>query len=450
MQGASACCYAFGQLVGKVVMNAVAGSWKTFASFKKVLVAFAAAQLTHGAPADAADYRVIYKFAGGNNGMYPQAGVIVGANGALYGTTTAGGAAGFGTIFRLSPPVPPDTRWTRTTLHVFTGGNGGGTPSYGGLISDANGALYGMTTYGGTASLGTVYKLTPPVPPSTKWIRTVLYSFRGGSDGLYPFGGLAFGPDGALYGATSQGGGAAACSCGVVFKLSPPIAPAVRWTETVIYRFQGGSDGYQPAAVTPVFDADGALYGTTKDGGAHNYGTVFRLTPPTPPATQWTETIIHSFAGQRSGGWPYSGVVLDGAGALYGTTPHGGYWGTGTVYKLAPPTPPATQWTLTILREHRHASDGEIPYAPMVFGPDGALYGATESGSVYSFGAVYKLTPPTPPATSWTISGLHAFRGGADGSHPAYGGLVFDAGGALYGATSLGGPADAGTIYQIK
>lgn len=425
---------------------------------KSFFVVSTAAILTFCASAEAATYRLLYKFAGGNNGRSPHGGVILDANGALYGTTTYGGSMGLGTVFKLNPPVAPDTRWTKTTLHVFSGGYGGGAPVYGSLTSDSNGAVYGMTSNGGAAGLGTIYRLTPPIPPEAKWIKTVLYSFKGGSDGYSPTGSLTFGPDGALYGATYAGGGAFSClggnNCGVVFKLSPPIPPAVKWTETVIHRFQG-SDGYAPYAVKLALDASGALYGTTHAGGAYGHGTVFKLTAPTQPATPWTETVLHNFAGDRKdGAQPRSGVILDGVGALYGTTLIGGYWGAGVVYKLTPPTPPATRWTFTVLRHHRATtSEGGGPYAPPTFGPDGALYGTTTgagAGSSGLLGSVYKLAPPTPPATQWTISILHAFKGGWDGKEPSFGGLIFDAAGALYGTTMLGGPADAGTIYQIQ
>src|SRR5205814_1699511 len=124
---------------------------------------------------------------------------------------------------------------TLTTLHSFTGSDG--TLPYSGLISDASGALYGTTAYGGLYSEGTVFKLTPPANSGGAWTETILYSFGGGNDGVNPYGGLIFDESGALYGTTYFGGGS--YYAGTVFKLTPPSTSGGAWTETILHTFSG-------------------------------------------------------------------------------------------------------------------------------------------------------------------------------------------------------------------
>ena len=147
----------------------------------------------------------------------------------------------------------------------------------------------------GAAPSGVVFKLAPPAAGHT-WIETVLYIFKGGSDGSRPWAGLNFDSKGALYGTTLEGGGGASCGttgCGTVFKLKPPAAGLTQWTEKVLYRFQGtfGGDGEAPQGGL-VFDTTGVLYGTTFAGGNIQLGTVFKLKPPAPGLTQWTEKVL--------------------------------------------------------------------------------------------------------------------------------------------------------------
>jgi uncharacterized repeat protein (TIGR03803 family) len=170
-----------------------------------------------------------------------------------------------------------------TVLYRFTGGSDGSDPR-GGLIADKEGALYGTTRKGRNGiscggDCGTVFKLTPPAEGQTAWTETVLYRFTGGSDGREPFAGLIAGQQGALYGTTIRGGtGNGGSGFGTVFKLTPPAKGQTAWKETVLYRFTGGSDGSEPIAGL-IADKEGALYGTTEVGGGNNNnGTVFKLT----------------------------------------------------------------------------------------------------------------------------------------------------------------------------
>jgi uncharacterized repeat protein (TIGR03803 family) len=270
----------------------------------------------------------------GWRGCRPQASLIFDSSGALYGTTAGGGTNG--TVFKLAPPVPPATKWTETVLYFFAGGSDGSDP-VASLIFNSNGELFGTTQLGGgAANSGTVFKLKPPVPPATTWTEKVLYSFQGGSDGALPMAGLIFNSNGDLFGTTQLGGGSA--NSGTVFKLKPTVPPATTWTEKVLYSFKGGSDGAQPFAGL-IFDSSGAPYGTTGFGGGlpvPDAGTVFKLKPPVPPATNWTETVLKRFPGGFGLHEPRAGLIFDSKGALYGTTYEGGASNEGTVFKETP------------------------------------------------------------------------------------------------------------------
>jgi uncharacterized repeat protein (TIGR03803 family) len=293
-------------------------------------------------------------------------------------------------VFKLTRPVPPATQWTDTVLYSFCRlpSCGDGDQPVAGLVFDSSGALYGTTFHGGTTGYGTVFKLTPPAAPATQWTETVLHSF-GTSQGAFSRGGVSFGSKGALYGTTEYGG---TSGDGTVFKLTPPVAPATEWTETVLHSFGTSSgDGEYPYEGV-IFDSKGTLYSTAYNGGTSGTGTVFKLTPPVAPATQWTETALHSFGTSRGDGdHPFAGLIFDSSGALYGTTRTGGTVDKGTVFKLTPPVAPATQWTETFLHSFgTSSSDGVYSDAGVVLS-DGALYGTTEYGGVSGFGSVFKV-----------------------------------------------------------
>jgi uncharacterized repeat protein (TIGR03803 family) len=234
---------------------------------------------------------------------------------------------------------------TLTVLYNFGNGPVGSEPDSG-LIVDHTGSLYGTTYDGGTQDYGTVYRLSRA---GSGWTVTPLYSFLGGTDGAYPVADVAFGPNGTLYGTTSGGGNG---GYGTVFNLRPPASVCKTvlcpWTETVLYRFTGGSDGgfgnfpYGYADVL-VFDRAGNVYGTTPNGGAYGYGVVFKLTQS---GGSWTESVLWSFTGGDDGANPLSGVIFDSAGNLYGTAESGGTHGEGVVYELSPSESGWTQSTL--------------------------------------------------------------------------------------------------------
>jgi uncharacterized repeat protein (TIGR03803 family) len=211
---------------------------------------------------------VLYDFTGRNDGIDPEAGLILDQKGALYGTTIAGN------VFRLTPPASGDTKWSLKVIYAFDGGVNRGQLSAGTLLAGKNGVLYGTQKFGGgPANAGAVYQLTPPATHGGAWTETTIYRFTGGADGAYPFAGVIADSAGNLYGTTSGNGRA---NQGTVFQLTPPASQGAAWTETTLHAFSGGSDGSGPGANLIVGKA-GALYSTTAGGGSSGKGTIFKI-----------------------------------------------------------------------------------------------------------------------------------------------------------------------------
>ena len=390
------------------LLRLVAPSWAQAPGYsEKILYSFTGRL----AQASTDNETALYTFTGGFDGGYPAATLISDANGNLYGTTFAGGASDFGVVFKVSP------KGKETVLYSFcTQANcaDGAHPRAGGLISDAKGNLYGTAYYGGASGYGVVYKVSP------ERNETVLYSFTGGTDGANPYAGVISDAKGRLYGTTSYGG---AFGKGVVFKVSP------KGEETVLYNFTGGSDGANPTAGV-ISDAKGNLYGTTSYGGAFGYGVVYKVSP------ERNETVLYSFTGGTDGANPYAGVISDAKGNLYGTTPFGGAYDHGVMYKVSP------EHKETVLHSFTGGADGDNPYAGLIFDAEGNLYGTT-----FSFeGVVFKVNPKDKETV------LYSFTGGTDGGYP-YAGVIFDAKGNLYGTTYYGGIDQGlrgyGVVYKI-
>jgi uncharacterized repeat protein (TIGR03803 family) len=427
---------------------------------------------------------VLYGFDGGSVGNKPDGPLTMGPDGALYGTTASGGySSNGGTVFRLAPPGNHRGDWTLTTLYSFCATDpclDGGGPN-GGLVVGPDGSLYGTTSGGGTGIYpeGTVFKLTPPRWGKTAWTQTVLYSFcatTNCADGMNPEAGLLRDRAGALYGTTLQGN--MNYNTGVVFKLTPPANGNATWTESVLYQFCSQStpqaecaDGVAPRAAL-ISDGQGALYGTTTAGGpgVGAAGTVFKLTPPAQGQSAWTETTLYGFTsvagpvGICDGAYPSAGVVFDRHGALYGTTSEGGFcntsFGSGTVFKLTPPSTATGAWTETLLHifcEGTTCSDGYLPQG-VVVGRNGALYGVTNAGGnttqmTDGAGLVFELTAPRPGQSGWTETVLYEFTGAADSAYPNSQ-LLLDRRGILYGTTYFGGSSaivagGGGTVFSL-
>jgi uncharacterized repeat protein (TIGR03803 family) len=409
---------------------------------------------TEFTPSNAARESVLYTFRGSPDGSYPVGALVADDVGALYGTTYTGGytgssacsGLGCGTVFKLTPSA---SGYTESTLYSFRGGPDGSNPN-GGLIVDKTGAVYGTTVWGGISGSGSgtgygvVFKLTPS---GTGYAQSVIHVFQSGTDGANPHAGLMLDEAGALYGTTSSGG-VSGCSCGSAFELTPS---GTRYLETILHRFGGAGDGYDPEAGL-VADKAGALYGTTVWGGVGAYGTVFKLTPS---RTGYSESVLYNFSNLRRGANPRAGLIVDRMGALYGTTTHGGAYGErgsnygeGTVFRL---TPSPKGYEEHVLHNFSRRKDGEDPEAGLIADKTGALYGTTCCfGGERAYGTVFKLTPSARDKYSESI--LFHFTGPKTGEGP-YGGLIVDKEGALYGTTSGGGGgcgnSGCGTIFKL-
>jgi uncharacterized repeat protein (TIGR03803 family) len=317
----------------------------------------------------------LFKFNYGN-GAYPQAGLIQDSSGALFGTTSTGGAYNGGTVFMLSKS---GGGWSETTIWNF-GNTGDGAGPACDLVMDSAGAFYGTTQAGGANDDGAVFKLSNS---GGVWTETVLYSFAGGTDGIDPYAGVAMDKSGALYGTTYAGGAAGE---GTVFALSQSGGV---WTETVLHSFGAGSDGQKPGDGPIAINTRGDLYGTTQYGGKNDWGIVFELSPS---GTNWKEKLLYNFADGNDGGVPVGGLLLDKAGVLYGTAALGGMNNSGTMFAL---TGSGGTWSETVLSNFpNHRGDGFNPIAGVIEDTKtGTYYGTTTAGGANGWGTVYAVVP---------------------------------------------------------
>ena len=320
---------------------------------------------------------------------------------------------------------------TETIIHTFIGGSDGSSPD-GTLIADNNGNLYGTTGGGGpnsTCECGTIFEFIRGA--NGTWTENFLYAFgqlADRDDGLGPQGPLTFDGKGNLYGTTIAGGSAA---FGTVFELSPGSNGT--WTEKVLYNFTNGADGESPYSGV-VLDSAGNLYGTAS-GGTLGFGVIFELSPQSDGT--WTEKILHGFTGNNDGGYPTGPLTFDPAGNLYGIVPLGGARDYGLVFELVHGS--NGSWTEKVLHEFSGGSAGSNPIGGVIMDAAGNLYGTA------SFIA-YELSPNSNG--TWTAKLLHSFGGGTDGASPQAG-LTLDGAGNLYGTTYSGG-VHRGTVFELS
>lgn len=394
----------------------------------------------------------LYSFAG-NGGYGPNGSVVIGRGGVLYGATLGGGTSsacgpGCGTVFSLTPPADAGGAWAETVIHNFALGSGDGAfPN--GVVMGADGVLYGTARLGGTSGDGIVFSLTPPAGPEGSpaggpWGETVLYNFTDGAiDGGIPTSPLIH-SRGVLYGTTTAGG---LFGSGTVFALAPPAAGSAggAWTETTIYNFTGAATGLL-SAIGP----DGLLYGISAGGGTGSAcwdgcGSVFSLTPPAAPGGAWTESVLYNFTGP-DGASPAE-VVIGRDSILFGIATAGGKFGLGNVFSLIPPASAGGSWTEHSL--HSYPKSGEFSYLPssLVVSPNsGVLYGTTEYGGRGGDGTVFSLIPPSPGG-AWTYTVLHEFTNGGGGAFPC---CLAEDNGVIYGATNSGGTSGDGTAFALR
>lgn len=379
-------------------------------------------------------YRALYSF--GRNGKSGDgnqpAAPLVAVGGRLYGTTQYGGITnahcnlGCGVVFAVGKSG------SESVLYRFKGGSDGAQPL--GELANVNGKLTGTTSAGGAnacgVGCGTIFTLSTDGNSET-----ILYRFAGGSDGATPAAGL-IAAGATLYGTTQHGGmKTPRCphGCGTVFSASED------GTERVVYRFKGGKDGAYPLARLIVDNA--MLYGTTQYGGpqtpfcATGCGTLFQM------SAGGAKKILHGFSyGPKSedGAYPAAGVT-EFDGKLYGTTMGGGRDGEGAVFEAG-----ASSGTERVLHSFSccgTSTDGSFPFARLVR-IGNLLFGTTRDGGTSNAGTIFSIRPAGLEAV------VHDFRGKPDGALPEAGLIVV--GRALFGTTASGGARSQGTVFEQK
>jgi uncharacterized repeat protein (TIGR03803 family) len=361
----------------------------------------------------------------GKDGSGPTAALIQASDGDFYGSTSEGGSAGFGTIFKITPPG------RLTTLYSFCPESGcldGEIPQ--GLIQAIDGDFYGTTLEGGAGNVGTIFKITP------SGALTTLYSFCSQSnctDGGNPTGTLVQAADGEFYGTTGRYGDNHA---GTVFKFN-----SINGTLTTLHSFNV-TDGQYPNGL--VRASDGTFYGTTQQGGIacneviDGCGTVFRVT------LSGAVTTLYSFCagtGCTDGYTPAAGLIQGFNGDLYGTTLFGGGADSaGTVFKIT------RNGVLTTIATF-DGTDGATPDGTLIQSSQGNFYGTTEQGGASAAGTIFEITP------AGMLTTLYSFcpEGGActDGESPETG-LLQSTNGDFYGDAAGGGSNGSGTIFRLS
>ncbi|MGC2111635.1 MAG: choice-of-anchor tandem repeat GloVer-containing protein [Candidatus Korobacteraceae bacterium] len=419
-------------------------TWKQSGSALGLLLCLILLSVLVAPTAGAQTFTVIHSFTGGNDGAYPAAGLITDRAGNLYGTASGGGLGGngcivpggCGTAFRLKPS---GTGWLFTPLYQFHGGtNDGGSPEAR-MVFGPDGRLYGTTVGGGANHdcgnnydpCGIAFRLTPPTTICKSaicpWNETVIHNFAPVPDASTPIGSMVVDAAGNFYGAASGG----AYEFGAIYELTSsggawnlnliynnftdggPMSGVVfdnagnlygsdegegyggvfqlthsgsGWTLNQLYSIIDViTDGfYNPSP--PLLDNVGNIYGSTVEEGTGGGGTIFELT-----AGNWNFQALYYFSGA---GGPEESLTMDAAGNLYGTTFEDGAYDKGSVFKL---TPTDGGWTYTDLHDFTGGSDGEEPVSNVIVDAQGNLYGTTSHGGGNSCsngcGVVWEVTP---------------------------------------------------------
>jgi len=418
----------------------------------------------------------------GGDGTKPYYGALAAdCSGNLWGTTLWGGANNWGAIYKLpytSGPIYSFGNVTSDGARPYFGLtlDNHVDPLTGLTLCQSYGTVfYGTTANGGTGcgtdGCGVVFEYD-----AVANTYTVIKRMATAVDGAFPAGGVAIDSIGNLYGTSQQGYGSTA-GCGVVWKLSAPY-----WTESIVYNFPVSTSGGCTPVSPLTFDHNGNLWGTTQHTGysAPNvlgYGKVFEFVN-TGGTLASSPTFWHTFNALADGAYPIAALVEDSNGNLYGTTYgqiNGGWCNAGTVYELSPPVSPSTNWSYNVL----YAFPGKKPnglggytgipgdgggyyltggLAVTVSGSSVNIYGTTSSGNPSTDGTVFRLTndglsPNVCSGTTWSPHLEHAFAGGSsDGSVPFSAVILNSSGTTLYGTTELGGAGTGsyGVAYSLS
>jgi uncharacterized repeat protein (TIGR03803 family) len=368
-------------------------------------------------------FQLVYAFSAldsnGENseGSDPESALIQGADTNLYGTAYAGGANGFGTVFAYDL-----SRGQISSLYSFQNAADGANPMAA-VVQGSDAYFYGTTSLGGSTTNGALFKIT------SAGAFTPLYSFTNGNDGANPVAPLVQGTNGNFYGtaASSQNG------FGTVFEVTTNGAL------TSLYAFAGGNDGANPAGGL-LQTADGIFFGTTSSGGTNDSGAVFSIT------SSGAFTPVMSFTGGGDGKYPQAPLVQGTNGNFYGTSYQGGTAGRGMLFELTPNGVFTPLYSFTP-GPRTNGPDGEFPASGLTLGTDGDLYGATLKGGIQGAGVLFKMTE------QGALTVLNTLTNSSDGIFPL-GQLVQGTNGNFYGTTSEGGNLEisffpTGTIFEM-
>lgn len=353
------------------------------------------------------DFDVEHNFEGQDGGSYPQGG-MVSMNDWYYGTTQFGGSNSQGTIFRYSAF---DNIFE--IVHNLDAGAAEGRYPFGSLIVSENDELMGTCSEGGMNGTGTVFRYTE----DSGFIN--LHSFQAGSDGGFPKAGLTELSTGVFYGVTDFGG---SNGFGTIYSIDS-IGTFIN-----VHNFEYSEDGSNPTASLAVMD-DETLIGTSSNGGANNFGTVYTYN------TGSGIENIHNFSIPRKGANPQSTQFFENH--IYGTTYSGGEFNGGVLYSTG------LDGSTEIVHEFHPMMDGQNPNGDLYIASDGTMYGTTRFGGISESGSVFTIT------NDGNFAAIHYFTGASGGQFP-YAGVTQHSNGKLYGTTLTGGQFGNGTIYCIN
>lgn len=359
-------------------------------------------------------YQKIYDFDSINGGE-PEAGLIQGKDGKLYGLTNTGGNENYGVLFQFDPA-------TSTLVKKFDFGGliNGGNP-LGTLIQAKNGKLYGLTSAGGKDDAGVLFEFDPATSSYSKKVE-----LTGQADGNAPYGSLMEASDGNLYGVTSGGG---ANGYGVLFQFNP-LSSAYN----VKFDFDDVVSGMAPQS-SLIQANDGKLYGTAEYGGTHGDGLIFQYDIAT---SVFTKKFEFNDLEKITGKYAIGAMIQASNGMLYGMGYNGGIDNSGVVYKFDPSTS-----TFNKEFDFHKASEGSHPVASMVQAKDKMLYGVTQFGGIKNNGTIFQYDPAFDKYTK-----KYDFDLTTTGDAPI-GSLLLAADGKLYGTTAYGGANDKGVLFQF-
>jgi len=380
----------------------------------------------------------LYSFSGvdvsnaNSDGACPAAGLVLGVDGNIYGTTGYGGVYGHGAVFKITPSG------AMTTLYAFGAQSGDGAYPMACLIQARDGNFYGSTEVGGANGAGSIFMITPSGALTTLYSFSALNAQYANTDGVNPQASLVQTSDGTFYG-TTYAGGPHVNGGGTVFKFTTDGTAAGTVLAT-LHSFVWSDGACLDGGL--VLGSDFNFYGTTQAGGANNAGTIFKITP------SGALTTLYQFSGGADGMYPEASLVLGSDGNYYGTTNIGGAYSQGTVFKMTTDGTASGTILTTLYSFGAQIGDGAYPQSCLVQAGNGDFYATTTSGGASNRGAIFEITPLGTLTTLYSFSALNAQNENADGTSPLAG-LVLAGSGAFYGVAQRGGASGTGTIFHL-